>query len=143
MTITAALVAAVEADTYITSRLHADSQTMYLQSSLGVGDAPADPPGRYIVFVEVDSEHYREVRETSQARDRLFRFWVYDDVGDFTVIDQIIERLHVLITNFAPVKTSDGHVCMDSVVDSTSGAFSDTTYHGSVKYTTARLTCNR
>jgi hypothetical protein len=143
MTVTALIVATIEADSYIAARLHTDSQHLFMQSALGVGEAAADPACPYIVLSESDSSHYREVRETSQARDRLLRFWVYDEEGDFTVIDEIIERLHLVITGFAPVKATDGHVCMDSVVDSTSGGFSDTTYHCSVKYTTARLTCNR
>lgn len=109
-------------------------------SSLGIGPNLPVPQRPYIVWNEGDDFVHQVVRNTSNARDRTFRIYVYDYKGDFSRINSILEALRDLVKQMAPFTTEDGVRCSDSLWVGISGRFLDDGYDSSTRFGTARFT---
>ena len=111
---------------------------------LGVGDEPADPPKPYMIYGELPGFAYQTVRETSNAGQRNFQFFVYDEKGDFSRINAILRHLERIVKGMAPFEhtDTDGVLwrCSESVWTGISGTTPDPQYDSSVRYGTARFT---
>jgi hypothetical protein len=118
-------------------RLAADF--FYASSSLGQGPVPADPPKPFMTWTELPSQPFREVRETSNAQIRSFQFFVYDEAGDFTVINQTLEVVRRIVKQMAPFTTPEGHRCSDSEWFGISGNLPADAYDGVCRFGTARF----
>lgn len=142
MTIPASLVAAIEADAPLLALLHEDSQFVTRLTAVGLGPNAPYPPKPFIVLTELPSTVIPEVQETSNGRLRYFQLWAYDDLGDYTAIDKILARFREVAKAFAPLKTAEGDVCMESKVTEISGDLQDEPYQACAKYAIARLSCS-
>lgn len=78
------------------------SEWWFEASSLGLGDADAVPKRPYIVWNEGEDFEFAEVKETSNARRRRFRIYVYDEPGDFTRINRIMRNMKARVKTMAP-----------------------------------------
>jgi len=137
------LVAELEADTTLMNLLNAASRRIYLQTSLGIGAHAAYPPKPFVVLSELESFIHREVEEVSNARDRNFQFWAYDNEGDFVEIDKIMSRFRDLVKGLRSFKTVDGIQVSESRFTGISGSLTDSQYHSSCKWAGARFTSSQ
>lgn len=116
------------------------SEWWFASSSLGLGPNIESPVKPYIVWNEGPDFVHHSVSETSNARNRIFRFYVYDDKGDFTRINAILEEIRRVAKNMAPFVTPDGIRCSASRWDGISGQIPDDGYDASTRFGTLRLT---
>lgn len=115
----------------------------YASSSLGLGENPPVPPRPYMVWNELTDLVHQEVRETSDARNRNFQWFVYDHKGDFTRINEILADLRSLVKGMGDFTTEDGIRCSESHWSGISGQATDDGYDSAVKFATVRFTVNR
>lgn len=121
-----------------------DPETWFFSSeSLGKGDNPAQPERPYIVWNELSDQEHPEVRETSDARTRFFSWYVYDRMGDYTLIERILYRIKKRIKALDHFTTADGVVCSESRWLGTSGRIPSDGYDSSTKFGTSSHTVSR
>lgn len=114
-------------------------QWLFASHSLGVGPTPADPPKPWIAWLELAAATFNEVRKTSNAKTRNFQIFVYDDEGDFTRINQIMNVIERIVKNMAPFTDSEGTRCSDSEFVGISGNLPASQYDGACRFGTARF----
>lgn len=112
---------------------------LFAASSLGEGENPPVPPTPYIVWNELPSSPAQVVSETSNAQWRAFLLYVYDDMGDWSRINQILGELRRITKELAPFVASDGSRCSASRWDGFSGNIVDEGYHLNTRFGTARF----
>jgi hypothetical protein len=115
----------------------------YASSSLGLGPNIPVPRRPYIVHNELTDTVHQEVRETSNARDRPFQFYVYDHKGDFTRINNILNDLRDVVKGMAPFLAPDGTWCFDALWVGISGQVTDDGYDSGTKFATVRFTVSK
>lgn len=113
---------------------------IYGVGALGLGDVPAEPQTPYVQWGEESASPYSEVRETSSVKARVFRFYVYDDKGSYTVIDDIHELLRQTLEGLVGVVSPSGRRCTGVGTYTLGGDLVDETRRLAVKSATCRLT---
>jgi hypothetical protein len=115
-------------------------ETWFLAShTLGVGPVPADPPKPWLAWLELAATPFAEVRKTSNAKIRNFQIFVYDDEGDYTRINNIMNVIERIVKNMAPFTDSEGTRCSDSEFVGISGNLPASQYDGACRFGTARF----
>lgn len=109
-------------------------------SSLGLGPNVPVPARPYIVWNEFTDVVHQAVRETSNARDRIFQIYVYDYKGDFTRINAIVKELRRLVKGMAPFTTEAGVRCSESLWGGMSGNITDDGYDSCARFGRATFT---
>lgn len=112
---------------------------LFASHSLGVGPTPADPPKPWISWLELAATPFSEVRKTSNAKTRNFQIFVYDDEGDYTRINNIMNVIERIVKNMAPFTDSEGTRCSDSEFVGISGNLPASQYDGACRFGTARF----
>lgn len=116
---------------------------IYQAASLGVGDSPQVPARRYLVWNELASLPAASVRELSNAQFRTFQFWVYDDPGDYSGINQVLNEVRRVCRSLAFVKVG-AYVVMGQEWLGLSGLFpADPAYHVISRNGSARFAVNQ
>ena len=114
----------------------------YSSGSLGEGENPEIPEVPFMVYNELPSSPYREVDETSNAEQRVFTFYVYDEIGDYERINTVLRHLRRIVKGMVPFTTSEAGFtirCSDAWWDGISGRIVDPEYHTGVRIGTARF----
>lgn len=115
----------------------------YASSSLALGPDNPVPERPYIVWGELSDNVHREVEESSNARTRTFRFFVYDQKGDFGRINDVLAELQRVAKGFDHFTTDDGIRCSAVAWLGISEQFPDDGYDSCTRYGTVRFTVNR
>jgi hypothetical protein len=141
MTVEAAVSVAMTADESLAAWFpnREPEEWWFAASSLGIGENPPLPPTPYIVWNELESIPQHVVRKTSDAMWRIFTFYVYDEMGDFTRINQIMREIRRITKAMAPFVAPDGTRVSESRWDAISGNISDQGYSQNVRFGTARF----
>lgn len=84
---------------------------IFAATSLGIGMTEPKPDRPYVVWNELASRPYDEVRETSNSESRVYTFWAYDDMGDTTRINQILSVIRRVCKDLVPFVTPEGARC--------------------------------
>lgn len=116
-------------------------QWLFQASSLGEGDNPSVPEFPYIVWNELPSTPFTEMRKESNAEMRAFTIYVYDLKGDFTRINQILSIVRRITKEMVPF-VSGAVRCLDSVWGGMSGLITDDRYDSNVRFGTVRFKVN-
>ena len=143
------LVTALESDVVL-SALFDSRQTetpwLYSSSSVGIGENPEIPEFPYVVYNELPSAPYQEVRKISHSQQRLFTFYVYDEMGDYARINTVLQEIRRILKDLAPFEIKPnaeypaGLRCSDVRWDGISSRIVDDGHHAGVRFGTARIT---
>lgn len=112
----------------------------YQMSSVGLGEDQPVPDRWYMVWNEGSEYVHQAVRETSNAKDRTIRFYVYDHKGDFTRINKVLEHLERIVKTMGAFTTDDGYRVSESLWLGASQLFNDDGWNSCCRYGTARFT---
>src|SRR5688500_16618132 len=66
---------------------------VFASNSLGVGNNPERPEHPWIAINEMPSTPFESVRETGNSTSYSFAIYVYDELGDGTKINQILDGI--------------------------------------------------
>lgn len=113
---------------------------VYQSSSLGIGDIPEKPKLPYILYTELPSFPYREVRETSNASLRTFQIYIYDEPGSFLRIEDLLELVRETLIGLAGVVSPSGARCTDVDWRGYSEDFTDTVRNEIFRFATFNFT---
>ncbi len=133
------LVAALSADSALQAIV---GDRIFAASSLGVGSNPQVPDRPYVVWNELPSIPFREIRETSNCQARLFQLWAYDEIGDWTQINAMLSHTRRICKALVPVQTSQGYNVSGQEWLGLSGLIADQTYHVNSRFGTVRFIVN-
>lgn len=145
MTLEAYIVQNLESDAAVTALFASRTSGkpwLYSSGAVGEGSNPEIPEFPYVVYNELPSAPHFSVKETSNSENRFFTFHVYDHMGDFTRINDILSRLRTKFKNIAPFRTTSGGWCSDVEWQGVSGRIQDAGYHSGVRFATVRFTYN-
>ena len=137
------LIATLEADEELMGFAHPSSQRIFASSSLGIGDHPAEPKKLFLVWNELEPFIHREVEDVSNARDRNIFLWAYDEEGDYTKVDLALFRFRAIVKGMRDFVTADGVRVFESRFTGFSGNLTDSQYHSSCKWASARFTASQ
>jgi hypothetical protein len=115
----------------------------YSASAMGLGENKPVPKRPYIVWNELPDQVHRTVEETSDARNRNFSFYVYDEQGDYTRIEAILNALRNVVKSMAPFTTTDGVRCSASTWQGVSGQIPNDGYDSCTKFASVSFTVSR
>lgn len=116
----------------------------YAAGTLGIGTVPANPDRPYCMYAQLPATAYQEVRKTSTATLRMFEFYVYDDRGDFTRIDNILAAVRETIPELVDkVDTSNGATCIEAIWTGESPDVPDDQHDTNVKFGSFQLTSTK
>ncbi len=110
---------------------------------LGVDGEPEHPPFPWIAINELPSNPFQAVKETSNATAHTFSIYVYDELGDGTRINRILNALRDEFKQLSGVTSTTGVRCTDCEWQGTSGLIPDREYSANVKFCTIRIVANQ
>lgn len=113
---------------------------IYGAGVLGTNGIPPNPAKPYIQYNELQSFSFREVRETSNAKNRFFQIFVYDDRGSYTRINNALNIVDEALKGLVGQRSPTGILCLDSFISGRSRELEDAQYHAFVKFTTVEFT---
>lgn len=132
------------------SRLQADAELaevvgdrIYESSALGVGDVPASPAKPYILYTELPSSPYRDVRETSRAKARIFQIWCYDERGSFIRIERVLALVRETLLGSVAEVSPSGARCTDVEWQGESSDIVDVPLDSNAKFVLIRFTASQ
>lgn len=108
-------------------------------SSLGIGPNAATPDRPFVVWNELPSFAFPEVRGTSNAERRSFTWYVYDFMGDYLRINAILREIRRIVKGIAPVQLQDGTRVSESLWAGMSENIASDGYDSSVRFGTGRF----
>lgn len=116
---------------------------VFSSNSLGMGQNPEHPPHPWIAINELPNTPFDEVRETGNSTSHAFAVYVYDELGDGTRINQILDAIRDEVKALSGVTSASGVRCTDSLWQGTSALIPDREYSANVKFCTIRLVANQ
>lgn len=112
---------------------------IYQSGSLGIGNAPDEPSRPYILFIQLPSVPFPEVRHTARAARRTYQVYVYADRGDYGYIDKVLGLVRETVLGLVDSHESTGVRCLDVRWTGDSQDIVDTLMDLSYKFTTFQL----
>jgi hypothetical protein len=85
----------------------------YYRGTLGHGGNPASPARPYLMYGEEQGFRFSEVRETSRAQVRSFKFYVYDEPLGITRINDICPLVDETLLGLLDQQLPGGGRCTD------------------------------
>ena len=123
--------------------LRPPEQWFFNTFSLGEGPVPANPGVSFgfpwMAYKDLGGVPYQTVEKASNAQQRNFQYFVYDEGGDFTVINAVLRVARRIVKEMAPFTTDDGHRCSDSKWTGISAQLPADAYSGVCRFGTARF----
>jgi hypothetical protein len=122
---------------------HVTAARVFSSNSVGIGPNLEHPPFPWIAINELTSTPFDEVRETGNSTSHAFAVYVYDELGDGTRINQILDGIRDQIKTLSGVISASGVRCTDALWQGTSALIPDREYSANVKFCTIRLVANK
>lgn len=116
---------------------------VYSSNSVGVGTNPEHPDFPWIAINELPTTPWQQVRETGNPTSHVFAVYVYDELGDGTKINQILNGIRDQIKLLSGVTSASGLRCTDASYEGNSALIPDREYSANVKFCTIRLVANQ
>lgn len=136
------LIGTLETDALLMARLHPNSQEIYQANSLGIGEHPAEPDKPFAVVNELEPFIHRVVEDVSNCMDRNIFLWAYGPEGDYTAVDAVLYRFRDIVKGMRDFVTAEGVRVSESRFVGFSGNLTDSQYHSSCKWASARFTAS-
>lgn len=118
------------------------SDRIFAPSSLGVGPIPANPDKPYVLWKELESTAHESVQETSDATSRTFQFFVHDERGDTTRLNEGLRAIKSVVKDVAPYDDETTRIS-ESSWHGESEIFDDVEMGNIVRYGFATFLVNR
>lgn len=116
------------------------AKRIYHASSLGHGNVPALPKKPFMVYRELDRIATNIAKDTAPDNSiRIFQFYIHDEKGGYTRIDQIDAILRETVRGLIGQTSPSGARCTDAVWNGSSGDTEDPTYDSNLKIATLTL----
>lgn len=112
-------------------------------NAIGMGDNPEHPKFPWIAINELPSTPFQEVKETANSTSHVFAIYVYDELGDGTKINRILDDIRTGVKQLSGVTSASGVRCTDANWEGTSALIPDREYYANVKFCTIRLVANQ
>lgn len=136
------LVAAVRADAVLEGII---GDRFWKSGALGTGQIPADPETPYAMYRITNEQEHQSVRETGRPKDLWYQFYVYDDRGSYTRIDDALDRMRETVRGIRDLQEDppSGPRCMEVVWLGRSGEMEEgPPTHRFVRFGTAKITAS-
>jgi hypothetical protein len=90
-----------------------DEPRVWPMGTLGKGDIPARPEPVFILYRQLPSTDFPEVRKAGQSNTKTFEVFVYDEAGDYLRIDDVLSILIPAVKSLKLVASPSGARCTD------------------------------
>lgn len=117
-------------------------ERVYATGTLGFQGIPADPDYPYILVNSLQPRLHKEVWKTGRSKTHNFQVFVYDEIGSFVRIDDILRQVQETVLGLTLEVSPSGARCTHADWTGESADLTDSEKKQNTKYGLASLVSN-